>query len=48
MKYVVFLVEEPSMQVLLEVLLPRLLPDLPFQCIPMKVKTILRKVFRAS
>jgi hypothetical protein len=34
MNRLVFLVEEYSMKVLLEGLLPRLFPDLPFQCIP--------------
>jgi Domain of unknown function (DUF4276) len=33
MSRVVFLLEEPSMKVLLEGLLPRLLPSLPFLCI---------------
>jgi hypothetical protein len=34
MSRVVFLLEEPSMKVLLDGLLPRLFPDLPFLCIP--------------
>ena len=43
MKYVVFLVEETSMQVLLNALLPRLLPNLQFQCIPHEGKHDLEK-----
>ena len=36
---IVFLLEEPSMKYLLENLLPRLFPDLVFQCIPHEGKT---------
>lgn len=34
MSRIVFLLEERSMQVLLDGLLPRLFPDLPFLCVP--------------
>lgn len=43
MKRVVFLLEEYSAKVLLERLLPRLFPDLPFLCIPHEGKTDLEK-----
>ena len=38
MSRIVFLLEERSMQVLLDGLLPRLFPDLPFLCVPHKGK----------
>ena len=38
MSRIVFLLEERSMQVLLDGLLRRLFPDLPFQCVPHKGK----------
>ena len=49
MTRVVFLLEEYSMQALLDGLLPRLFPDLPFQCVPHDgkgdlEKSILRKM----
>jgi hypothetical protein len=39
----VFLLEEPSMKVLLEALLPRLYPGLSFQCVPHEGKQDLDK-----
>lgn len=36
---IVFLLEEPSMQALLEGLLPRLFPQLRFLCVPHDGKT---------
>ncbi len=43
MRRVVFLLEEYSMKVLLEGLLPRLFPDLPFLCLPHEGKQDLKK-----
>ena len=43
MKRIVFLLEESSMGGLLEVLLPRLLPGLSFQCVPHEGKQDLEK-----
>ena len=43
MRRVVFLLEESSMKVLLDGLLPRLFPDLPFQCVPHEGKQDLEK-----
>jgi hypothetical protein len=43
MSRIVFLLEEPSMKVLLEGMLPRLFPDLEFQCIKHDGKTDLQK-----
>ena len=43
MRRVVFLLEEYSMKVLLEGLLPRLFPDLPFLCLPHEGKKDLKK-----
>ena len=43
MSRVVFLLEESSMKVLLDGLLPRLLPDLPFLCVPHEGKQDLEK-----
>ena len=43
MRRVVFLLEEYSMKVLLEGLLPRLFPDLPFLCLPHEWKQDLKK-----
>jgi Domain of unknown function (DUF4276) len=43
MSYVVFLLEEYSMKVFLEALLPRLFPALPFKCIPHQGKQDLEK-----
>ena len=43
MSRVVFLLEEYSMKVLLEGLLPRLFPDLPFLCVPHEGKQDLEK-----
>lgn len=43
MTKLVFLVEEPSMANLLGELLPRLFPNLPFQCVPHKGKAHLEK-----
>lgn len=40
---IVFLLEERSMKILLEGLLPRLMPDLQFQCIPHEGKQDLEK-----
>lgn len=42
---IVFLLEEPSAQTFLEALLPRLLPDLNFQCIAHEGKQDLEKRF---
>lgn len=43
MSRVVFLLEEPSMRVLLDGLLPRIFPDLPFQCVPHEGKQDLQR-----
>ena len=43
MSRIVFMVEEPSMKVLLENLLPRLLPGISFRCIPHQGKRDLEK-----
>lgn len=43
MSRIVFLLEEYSMKVLLEGLLPRLFPDLPFLCVPHEGKQDLEK-----
>ena len=43
MKRIVFLLEEDSMKVLLEGLLPRLMPDLTFQCLAHEGKQDLEK-----
>jgi hypothetical protein len=43
MSRLIFMLEEPSMQILLEILLPRLFPDLPFVCIPHEGKTDLER-----
>ena len=43
MKKVVFLLEEESMKVLLEGLLPRMFPDLAFQCVSHQGKSDLEK-----
>ena len=43
MSRLVLLLEEESMQVLLEELLPRLFPALPFKCVPHEGKTDLEK-----
>lgn len=43
MKRIVFLLEEDSMKLLLEGLLPRLIPDLPFQCVAHEGKQDLEK-----
>ena len=43
MNRMVFLLEEPSMKALLDGLLPRLFPDLMFQCVPHDGKTDLEK-----
>ena len=43
MSRIVFLLEERSMKVLLDGLLPRLFPDLPFQCVPHKGKRDLQR-----
>ena len=43
MNRVVFLVEEKSMKVLLDELLPRMFPSLPFQCVPHDGKSDLEK-----
>ena len=43
MNRIVFLLEEYSMKVLLEGLLPRLFPELPFLCIPHQGKQDLEK-----
>jgi hypothetical protein len=43
MNRIVFLLEEYSMKVLLEGLLPRLFPDLPFLCVPHEGKQDLEK-----
>ena len=43
MRRVVFLLEESSMKVLLDGLLPRLFPDLPFLCVPHEGKQDLEK-----
>ena len=43
MSRVVFLLEESSMKVLLDGLLPRLFPDLPFLCVPHEGKQDLEK-----
>jgi hypothetical protein len=40
---IVFLLEEPSMAALLEGLVPRVLPGVPFQCIPHEGKADLEK-----
>ena len=40
---VIFLLEEPSMQVFLEVLLPRLFPSLSFHCVPHEGKSHLER-----
>ena len=40
---VIFLLEEPSMRVFLEVLLPRLFPDLSFLCVPHEGKADLER-----
>ena len=42
----IFLLEEPSMQALLEGLLPRLFPDLSFLCVPHAGKTDLERSIR--
>ena len=43
MKQLVFLLEERSMKILLEGLLPRLMPEIPFICIPHEGKKDLEK-----
>jgi len=43
MSRVVFLLEERSMKILLEELLPRLVPGMPFICIPHEGKQDLEK-----
>lgn len=43
MSRVVFLLEEYSMKVLLDGLLPRLFPELPFLCVPHEGKQDLEK-----
>lgn len=43
MNRIVFLLEEPSMRDFLEALLPRLFPDLPFQCLTHEGKSDLEK-----
>jgi hypothetical protein len=43
MMRIVFLLEERSMQVLLDNLLPRLFPDIAFQCVPHEGKSDLEK-----
>lgn len=43
MSRIVFLLEERSMQVLLDGLLPRLFPDLPFLCVPHEGKRDLQR-----
>ncbi len=42
----IFLLEEPSMQILLEGLMPRLFPGAPFLCIPHAGKTDLERSIR--
>lgn len=42
----IFLLEEPSMQALLEGLLPRLFPDVPFLCVPHAGKADLERSIR--
>lgn len=43
MSLIVFLLEEPSMQALLETLLPRIFPGLTFQCVPHEGKRDLQQ-----
>ena len=46
MSRLVLLLEEESMRVLLDGLLPRLLPDLPFKCVPHEGKSDLARSIR--
>ena len=48
MGQVIFLLEELSMQILLEGLLPRLFPELPFRCVPHNGKTDLDRSITAT
>ena len=48
MGQIIFLLEERSMQILLEGLLPRLFPELPFLCVPHNGKTDLDRSITAT